>query len=82
MNFKEVFAVGYGCFEHARHELCPGGGFAIFTVGNPDYPMWTVTTDVGVMAVAIHKDYPNLIACGLWDGEVQVCYRELKVIHI
>ncbi|KXJ75725.1 hypothetical protein RP20_CCG011146 [Aedes albopictus] len=48
------------------------GAVCLFTIKNPSFPDYRITTESGAMCCDIHPKYPYLIAVGLYDGNVIV----------
>jgi dynein intermediate chain 1 len=45
---------------------------ALFSLKNPSHPEYSFATSSGVQCLHFHPDFPNLLAVGLYDGNVLV----------
>eukprot|EP00210_Caulerpa_lentillifera_P005592 g5349.t1 len=68
-KYSDVFAVGYGSYESLKQTT---GMICVYSLKNPLLPERTVLTESGVLTIAFHPDYPNLLAAGCYDGSVRV----------
>ena len=48
------------------------GYVCLYSLKNPSYPEFLCSTQAGVMCLDLHPDYPNMLAIGLYDGNVAV----------
>jgi hypothetical protein len=58
---RDMLAVGYGQFEFEKQR---GGLIAFWSLKNPQFPEWTISTDQGVTALDFSAASPNLLAGG------------------
>uniref|UniRef100_W8AIE2 Dynein intermediate chain 2, ciliary n=2 Tax=Ceratitis capitata TaxID=7213 RepID=W8AIE2_CERCA len=68
--YYDLFAVCYGSHEFMKQPN--EGAICFFTVKNPSYPDYIISTESGVMCCDIHPTYPFLVAIGMYDGSVAV----------
>jgi len=68
-KYVDLFAVGYGSYEFLRQG---SGMIQCFTLKNHSYPEYRFSTETGVMCLDFHPKYSFLLACGLYDGTVEV----------
>ena len=59
---RDMLAVGYGQFEFEKQR---GGLLAFWSLKNPQFPEWTISTEQGVTALDFSAASPNLLAGGL-----------------
>ncbi|XP_053964921.1 dynein intermediate chain 2, ciliary [Anastrepha ludens] len=69
-KYYDLFAVCYGSHEFMKQPN--EGAICFFTVKNPSYPDYIISTESGVMCCDIHPVYPFLVAIGMYDGSVAV----------
>ncbi|XP_036332518.1 dynein intermediate chain 2, ciliary [Rhagoletis pomonella] len=69
-KYYDLFAVCYGSHEFMKQPN--EGAICFFTVKNPSYPDYIISTESGVMCCDIHPTYPFLVAIGMYDGSVAV----------
>ena len=65
----DILAVGYG---ESNFTLQRAGLVAFWYLENPESPEWTLSTHVGVTAMAFSSLDFNLLAVGLYDGTVSI----------
>mmetsp|Transcript_8073 Transcript_8073/g.29568 ORF Transcript_8073/g.29568 Transcript_8073/m.29568 type:complete len:590 (+) Transcript_8073:583-2352(+) len=65
----DILAVGYG---ESNFTLQRAGLVAFWSLENPESPEWTLSTHVGVTAMAFSSLDFNLLAVGLYDGTVSI----------
>ncbi|KAJ6643291.1 Dynein intermediate chain 2, ciliary [Pseudolycoriella hygida] len=68
--YYDLFAVCYGSLDFLRQQA--EGGVCLFTIKNPSFPDYRITTESGVMCCDIHPKYPYLLVIGMYDGNVAV----------
>ncbi|XP_031620811.1 dynein intermediate chain 2, ciliary [Contarinia nasturtii] len=68
--YYDLFAVCFGCFDFMKQ--LPEGLVCLFTIKNPSYPEYIITTESGVMCCDIHQKFPYLLVIGMFDGNVAV----------
>lgn len=68
-KYDDLFACSFGSYDFAKQSY---GLVALYTLKNPSFPAFTYEVDVGVMCLDQNKDYPNMIAVGLYDGTIAV----------
>lgn len=66
---KDILAVGYGKFEYNDE---PSGLVCCWSIKNTEYPERFYFTNAGVTALAFSNKYPNLLAVGLFNGNILV----------
>jgi len=64
-----MFAVAYGSYHFLRQGT---GAIALCSLKQPSHPEAMYVTDSGVMSLAFHPSYANLLAVGCYDGTVRV----------
>ncbi|XP_067632457.1 dynein intermediate chain 2, ciliary isoform X2 [Eurosta solidaginis] len=69
-KYYDLFAVCYGSHEFMKQSN--EGAICFFTVKNPSFPDYIISTESGVMCCDIHPSYPFLVAIGMYDGSVAV----------
>jgi len=67
--YMDMFAVGYGSYNFQKQA---GGIIQVFSLKNPLHPEYAFTTDSGVISLAFHPEFANLLAVGCYDGSVLV----------
>eukprot|EP00472_Partenskyella_glossopodia_P008179 CAMPEP_0197530928 /NCGR_PEP_ID=MMETSP1318-20131121/33445_1 /TAXON_ID=552666 /ORGANISM="Partenskyella glossopodia, Strain RCC365" /LENGTH=727 /DNA_ID=CAMNT_0043086947 /DNA_START=72 /DNA_END=2255 /DNA_ORIENTATION=+ len=67
-KYLDMFAVGYGSYEFMPENN--GGHICVFSLKNTENPEYSFRTKAGVMSLDFHPSYPNLLACGMYDGTV------------
>jgi WD40 repeat protein len=65
----DIVAAGYGKFEY-NDEL--SGLVCCWSIKNTEYPERYYNTNSGVTALAFSNKYPNLLAVGLFNGNILV----------
>ncbi|XP_065092817.1 dynein intermediate chain 2, ciliary isoform X1 [Ochlerotatus camptorhynchus] len=68
--YYDLFAVCFGTLDFMKQGN--EGAVCLFTIKNPSFPDYRITTESGAMCCDIHPKYPYLIAIGLYDGNVIV----------
>ncbi|EAT36612.1 AAEL011310-PA [Aedes aegypti] len=68
--YYDLFAVCFGTLDFMKQGN--EGAVCLFTIKNPSFPDYRITTESGAMCCDIHPKYPYLIAVGLYDGNVIV----------
>ncbi|CAG9860678.1 unnamed protein product [Phyllotreta striolata] len=68
--YYDLFAVCFGFLDYSKPVA--GGALCLFTLKNPSFPDYVCMTDSAVMCVDTHKNYPYMVAIGLFDGSVRV----------
>jgi WD40 repeat protein len=66
---KDILAVGYGKFEYNDD---PTGLVCCWSLKNPEFPERFYKTDSGVTSLAFSQKHSNLIAVGLFNGNILV----------
>jgi hypothetical protein len=66
---KDILAVGYGKFEYNEE---PNGLVCCWCLKNTEFPERYYKTDSGVTAVAFSETHANLLAVGLFNGNILV----------
>lgn len=74
---RDMLAVGYGQFEFEKQR---GGLIAFWSLKNPQFPEWTISTEQGVTALDFSAASPNLLAGGR-RPRPRLCSRLLRRIH-
>mmetsp|Transcript_13156 Transcript_13156/g.18202 ORF Transcript_13156/g.18202 Transcript_13156/m.18202 type:complete len:738 (+) Transcript_13156:91-2304(+) len=69
-KYMDMFAVGYGSYDFMPKNQ--KGMICIYSLKNAAYPLYVFRTHSGVMSIDFHPLYPNLLACGMYDGTVSV----------
>eukprot|EP00466_Bigelowiella_natans_P008138 jgi/Bigna1/87970/estExt_fgenesh1_pg.C_260131 len=69
-KYMDMFAVGYGSYNFMPKNQ--KGLICVFSMKNTSYPIFVFRTHSGVMSIDFHPIYPNLLACGMYDGTVSV----------
>ncbi|GAB6032409.1 cytoplasmic dynein with WD40 domain [Chamberlinius hualienensis] len=68
-TYDDLFVVSYGSYDFMKQI---GGILSVFALSNPSHPEYSIKVTSGVMSLDIHKDKPNLIVTGMYDGNVAV----------
>lgn len=68
--YYDLFAVCFGSFDFMKQS--PEGLVCFFTIKNPSFPDYIITTESGVICCDIHQKYPYLMVIGMFDGNVAV----------
>lgn len=68
-EYPDMFAVGFGSFDFTKQGR---GMICCYSLKNPSFPEYMLYTESGVMCLDFHPQQSNLLACGLYDGTVQV----------
>ncbi|CAH1718635.1 unnamed protein product [Chironomus riparius] len=68
--YYDLFAVCFGSFDFIKQVT--EGYVCLFSIKNPSFPEYRITTESGAMCCDIHKKYPYLIVVGQYDGNVCV----------
>lgn len=66
---KDILAAGYGKFEFNDD---PSGLVCCWSLKNPEFPERYYKTDAGVSALAFSHKHSNLLAVGLFNGNILV----------
>jgi WD40 repeat protein len=66
---KDILAAGYGKFEY-NYEV--SGLVCCWSIKNTEYPERYYLTNSGVTALAFSNKFPNLLAVGLFNGNILV----------
>lgn len=61
--YYDLFAVCFGSLDFMKQG--PEGMVCLFTVKNPSYPDYRISTESGAMCCDIHPKYPYLLAIGI-----------------
>jgi len=67
--YMDMYAVGYGSYNFQKQA---GGIIQVFSLKNPLHAEYAFTTDSGVISLAFHPEFANLLAVGCYDGTVLV----------
>ena len=68
-EYPDMFAVGFGSFDFTKQGR---GMICCYSLKNPSFPEFLLYTESGVMCLDFHPQQSSLLACGLYDGTVQV----------
>ena len=68
-EYPDMFAVGFGSFDFTKQGR---GMICCYSLKNPSFPEFMLYTESGVMCLDFHPQQSSLLACGLYDGTVQV----------
>ena len=66
---KDIFAVGYGKFEYNDD---PSGLVCCWSLKNPEFPERYYKTESGITSLAFSHKHSNLLAVGLFNGNILV----------
>ncbi|CRK96455.1 CLUMA_CG009995, isoform A [Clunio marinus] len=69
-HYFDLYAVCFGSFEFIKQ--VSEGCVCLFSIKNPSFPEYRITTESGAMCCDVHKKYPYLIVIGQYDGNVCV----------
>lgn len=67
--FKDILAAGYGKFEFNNET---NGLICCWCLKNPEFPERFYKTESGVTAVAFSQLHANLLAVGLFNGNILI----------
>ena len=65
----DLVAAGYGSFEFGGNK---NGLVCIWSLKNPNYPLWSFTTEAGVTALDFSTVSGGVLAVGLYSGHIAV----------
>lgn len=68
-RYWDLMLVGYGSYDYTKQA---SGLVCAYSLKNPSYPEYIISTEVGVMCLDVHPEQPSLIAVGFYNGEVAV----------
>ncbi|KAM6227454.1 dynein axonemal intermediate chain 1 isoform 1-T1 [Spheniscus humboldti] len=68
-KYKDLFAVGYGSYDFMKQGQ---GMLLLYTMKNPSFPEYVLSSESGVMCLDFHNDHPYLMAVGFYDGNVAI----------
>jgi WD40 repeat protein len=66
---KDILAVGYGKFEYNDD---PSGLVCCWSLKNPEFPERFYRTEAGITSLAFSQKHSNLLAVGMFDGNILV----------
>ncbi len=69
LHLKDILAVGYGKFEYNDD---PSGIVCCWSLKNPEFPERYYKTEAGVTSLAFSQKHSNLLAVGLFNGNILV----------
>ena len=69
IKLKDLLATGYGKFEFNEDQ---SGLLCCWSLKNPEFPERYYKTEAGVTALAFSQKHANLLAVGLFNGNVLV----------
>lgn len=75
---SDVFAVGYGSYASLEQTF---GLISVYSLKNPAVPETNVLTESGVLSVAFHPEFPNLVAAGCYNGSVRIVDAKGEVLY-
>mmetsp|Transcript_10789 Transcript_10789/g.40337 ORF Transcript_10789/g.40337 Transcript_10789/m.40337 type:complete len:681 (-) Transcript_10789:75-2117(-) len=73
----DLFAASFGSYNFMKQGT---GAVACYSLKNPSYPEYFISTEVGVTAVDFHPKHPSLLSVGLYDGTVSIYDIRVKPI--
>ncbi|XP_037093491.1 dynein intermediate chain 1, axonemal-like [Pollicipes pollicipes] len=68
-TYTDLFAATFGSYNFLGQSY---GQVCLYTLKNPTYPEYHLSTSSGVMCVDIHQTYPHLVCIGMYNGTVSV----------
>lgn len=68
-TYTDLYAATFGSYDFLGQSY---GQVCIYTLKNPTYPEYHLSTTSGVMCVDIHRTYPHLVCIGMYNGTVSV----------
>lgn len=48
------------------------GTVCFFSIKNPSFPEYIITTESGAMCIDLHTKFPYMVVIGLYNGNVEV----------
>lgn len=66
---SDILAVGYGKFEYNDEQ---SGLVCCWSLKNPEFPERYYKTDAGVTSIAFSQKHANLLAVGLFNGDIHI----------
>ncbi|XP_043216720.1 dynein intermediate chain 2, ciliary-like [Amphibalanus amphitrite] len=68
-TYSDLFAATFGSYNFLGQSY---GQVCLYSLKNPTYPEYHLSTSSGVMCVDIHQTYPHLVCIGMYNGTVSV----------
>lgn len=68
-RYHDLFAASFGSYNFMKQG---SGCVSCYSLKNPSYPEYFISTDVGVTSVDFHPVHPSLLCLGLYDGRISV----------
>ncbi|XP_068620599.1 dynein intermediate chain 2, ciliary [Battus philenor] len=76
-HYQDLFAVAYGSLDFTKQPK--EGCLCLYSIKNPAYPEYAVTTESPIICLDVFKETPYFICVGRYDGNVCVYNAQLTL---